>query len=87
MSEGGQTATEEQDREQKIPLMGLLRAAIGGIAIIVLIVQWTSAQDVLESARNPSAVQVIQLQVEYFLAPAILTIGITIAAYIATRWQ
>lgn len=88
MSEGGETGADGQESQQKkrVPL-GLLRAVIGGIAIIVLFTQWTNAQDVLESARSPSAVQIIQIQVEYFLAPAVLTIGTTIAAYVATRWE
>ncbi|MYB41048.1 MAG: hypothetical protein F4056_05145 [Chloroflexi bacterium] len=88
MSEDGETGIDGEESQQKkgFPL-GLLRAVIGGIAIIALFVQWTNAQGVLESARSPSAVQVIQLQVDYFIAPAILTIGITMAAYIATRWE
>ena len=85
----GPAAEEEEPTrlEDNIPWLGLLRALIGVTSVVVLFVQWGNAQGVMGSAYNPSAVQAIQLQVDYFLAPAVLTIGVTIAAYIATRWR
>ena len=70
-------------------LVGFIRVAIAGAAAVALFSQWSDLQSVLDTAsivREPSAIQIVQLYVELFVAPALLTIGLAVAGYIATRW-
>ena len=68
-------------------LKGALRVVAGVAAIIALIVLFVDAKTFLSdnSWQDPSAIQIMQVYVEKFIAPALLTIGLAIAVYIGTR--
>ena len=69
----------------------VIRMMIAAGAITALVIQWNDTQAVIEAAsgvfRDASAVQVIQAYVQYFVAPAFMTIGIAVCLYIGTRWD
>ena len=68
-------------------LKGALRVVAGVAAIIALIVLFVDAKTFLSdnSWQDPSAIQIMQVYIEKFIAPALLTIGLAIAVYIGTR--
>ncbi len=68
-------------------LKGALRVVASVAAIIALIVLFVDAKTFLSdnSWRDPSAIQIMQVYIEKFIAPALLTIGLAIAVYIGTR--
>ena len=66
---------------------GVVRVLVAVVTVIALIVLFVDATGFLSdnSWRDPSAIQIMQVYIEKFIAPALLTIGIAIAVYIGTR--
>ncbi len=75
-------------RQDPPDIVRVFRLMIGAAMVIAMIVLYADADSFLGSIqwRDPSAVQVVQIWVDHFIAPAIGVIGGGIGLYILTRF-